>query len=85
MALREPVSHVKVGRQCRLVIPAELRRKLGITEGEALIAREEGGRLVLERPAAVLTRIRQRLRSVPDDVSLVEDLLAERRREAKRE
>jgi AbrB family looped-hinge helix DNA binding protein len=67
------------------VIPAELRRKLGISEGDELVAREEEGRLVIERRADVLKRIRRRLQELPADVSLVDDLLNERRREAVRD
>jgi AbrB family looped-hinge helix DNA binding protein len=67
------------------VIPAELRRKLGLNDGDELVARDEDGRLVIEPRSAVLTRIRRRLRTLPTEVSLVDDLLAERRREAQRE
>jgi AbrB family looped-hinge helix DNA binding protein len=42
------VVEVNLGRQGRLVIPASLRRSLGLVEGDKLIAREEAGRLVLE-------------------------------------
>ncbi len=67
------------------MIPAELRRKLGLNDGDELVARDEDGRLVIEPRSAVLTRIRRRLRTLPTEVSLVDDLLAERRREAQRE
>ena len=76
---------MRLGRQGRLVIPAELRRKLGLNDGDELVARDEDGRLVIEPRSAVLTRIRRRLRTLPTEVSLVDDLLAERRREAQRE
>jgi len=67
------------------VIPADLRRKLGLNDGDELVARDEDGRLVIEPRSAVLTRIRRRLQALPSEVSLVEDLLAERRRESQRE
>jgi len=79
------VASLRLGRQGRLVIPAELRRKLGLNDGDELVARDEDGRLVIEPRSAVLTRIRRRLRTLPTEVSLVDDLLAERRREAQRE
>ncbi|MDJ0531680.1 MAG: AbrB/MazE/SpoVT family DNA-binding domain-containing protein [Xenococcaceae cyanobacterium MO_207.B15] len=40
---------VHLGRQGRLVISATIRRSLELEEGDKLIAREEGGRLVLEK------------------------------------
>ena len=67
------------------MIPADLRRKLGLNDGDELVARDEDGRLVIEPRSAVLTRIRRRLQALPSEVSLVEDLLAERRRESQRE
>jgi AbrB family looped-hinge helix DNA binding protein len=69
-----------------VVIPAELRRELGIEPGETLIARVESGRLVLERRGEILDRLRSELREATEPgTSMVEELLAERRREARRE
>jgi AbrB family looped-hinge helix DNA binding protein len=76
---------VHLGRQGRLVIPAMLRRSLGFEEGDALVAREEAGRLVLEKPEMIKQRLRARFAMVPIDRSLVDELIAERRAEAKRE
>jgi AbrB family looped-hinge helix DNA binding protein len=80
----EPVE-VHVGHQGRLVIPASLRKSLGIGEGDTLIARSDQGRLVLEKPEAILARVRQRFRRVPTEISLVDELIEERRVEARRE
>jgi AbrB family looped-hinge helix DNA binding protein len=44
---------VHLGRQGRLVIPAALRQLLGFEEGDTLVAREEAGRLVLEKQEMV--------------------------------
>ena len=76
---------VTIGPQGRLVVPAPLRRELGLEAGDVLVARAEGDRLVLEPRSAVLSRIRARYAVVPKGVSLVDDLIAERRAEAKRE
>lgn len=76
---------VHLGRQGRLVIPAVLRRSLGFEEGDALIARQEGGRLVLEKPEMIKLRLQARFAQVSKDRSLVDELIAERREEAKKE
>ena len=76
---------VHLGRQGRLVIPAALRRSLGFEEGDTLVAREEAGRLVLEKPEMIKQRLKARFAQVPNDRSLVDELIAERREEAKRE
>ena len=55
-----PAVEVSVGRQGRLVIPAVLRRSLGLGEGDTLVARQEQGRLVLEKPSAIRQRLRDR-------------------------
>jgi AbrB family looped-hinge helix DNA binding protein len=84
MAERQTIE-VTVGPQGRLVVPATLRRRLGIEPGDVLVARAQDDRLVLERRDAILTRVRSRLALVPADVSMVDGLIAERRKEAERE
>jgi AbrB family looped-hinge helix DNA binding protein len=84
MAKRQTIE-VTVGPQGRLVVPAPLRRRLGIEAGDVLVARAQDDRLVLERRDAILARVRGRLAAVPDDVSMVDELIAERREEAERE
>lgn len=78
-------KELRVGAQGRVVVPAELRRELGIERGQTLVARAEGQSLILEPKAAVLARLRDRFRSVPKDVSMVDELIQERRKEAERE
>lgn len=43
------LSDILLGKQGRLVIPAALRKVLQFTEGNHLVARIEGERLVLEK------------------------------------
>ncbi len=76
---------VHLGRQGRLVIPAALRQLLGFEEGDKLVAREESGRLVLEKQAMVKQRLKARFARVSKTHSLADELIAERRTEAKRE
>lgn len=77
---------LRVGPQGRVVIPAELRRELGLEPGETLIAHVESRRLVLERRGEILDRLRSELREATQPgASMVDELLAERRREARRE
>jgi AbrB family looped-hinge helix DNA binding protein len=66
-----------------VVIPAGIRRSLGIEEGTELVALVEGEAVVLVPRSA----IRSRLRSIFADVgaSMREELIAERRAEAARE
>ena len=77
---------VKVGPKGRVVVPAPIRRELGIEEGTTLRARVEGDGIVLEPRTAALRRLRVLVRdAVPEGVSLVDELIAERREEARRE
>ncbi|MBI3744615.1 MAG: AbrB/MazE/SpoVT family DNA-binding domain-containing protein [Chloroflexi bacterium] len=77
---------VKVGPQGRIVIPAALREQLGFKEGTVLSAGAEDGSLVLETPQNALRRLQEEFsKHVPPGVSLVDELLAERREEARRE
>ncbi|MGH2354775.1 MAG: AbrB/MazE/SpoVT family DNA-binding domain-containing protein [Chloroflexota bacterium] len=85
MAETATPSQVRVGPQGRVVIPAALRKAAGIDTGDTLVARAEAGRVVLETRAAILARLRWRLRHIPADVSLADELIRDRREEARRE
>jgi AbrB family looped-hinge helix DNA binding protein len=76
---------VRVGPQGRLVVPVELRRELGIENGAELTIRSDGRRLILEPRSEVLRRLRRRFDHVPGDVSLADELSADRREEAEAE
>ena len=82
---RIPASTVTVGPQGRLVIPSEIRRKMGIGSGDVLLALVEDERLVLEKREAVLQRLLRRFEHVPVEVSLSDDLILERRSAFRRE
>ncbi len=43
-------EYVKVTRKGQVTIPKRIREALGISEGDVLLVREEGGRVVLEKP-----------------------------------
>jgi len=76
---------VSLGRQGRLVIPAPLRRSLGLEEGDRLVARQDADRLVLEKPEQIKQRLKARFAQVPLERRLVDELIAERREESRRE
>lgn len=78
-------QETRLGKQGRLVIPAAARHQLGLEPGDLLSVRVEEDRLILERRAAVLARLRERFAAVPSTVSLVDELIAERRADAVRE
>lgn len=85
MAASHPSNEVQVGAQGRLVIPAALRKALDLKPGDRLVARQEGDALVLERREAIEKRLQDRFRHIPKEVSLVDELIAERRAEAAKE
>jgi AbrB family looped-hinge helix DNA binding protein len=77
---------VTVGPGGRIVIPAVYRQALGIEEGDSLILRYEGDSVRVVSHSAEVKRVRDLIsRHVPEGVSLVDELIAERRREAERE
>lgn len=81
----EPAVEVRVGPQGRIVIPAPLRKRLGIKPDDRLVARIRDGQLVLETRESIIRRLQERFSHIPPEVSLVDELIAERREEAKRE
>ena len=85
MATNDTRSEVQVGAQGRLVIPASLRKALNINPGDRLVARKVGDSLVLERRETIERRLWAMYSDIPNEVSLVDELIAERRAEARRE
>jgi AbrB family looped-hinge helix DNA binding protein len=77
---------VKVDASGRVVIPKDMREALGILEGGELELSVEEGELRGITRLAALHRLQKLLRgSVPPGVSMVDELIAERRAEAARE
>ncbi len=85
MAIYTSQTEIQLGNQGRVVIPAPIRQALGFESGDSLIARIEEGSLVLEKAETVKKRLKNRFAHVPKSVSLAEELIAERREEAKQD
>lgn len=77
------MKRVRLGPQGRAVIPSEFRRQLKLSTGDELVAWVENGRLVLQRRDDIEREIWEMAAHVK--VSMSEELIAERRREAARE
>ena len=61
-----------------MVLPHELRAELGIEQGDEITVTVVDGKLTAQTPAAALARVRAALHGT----GVVEELLADRRREA---
>lgn len=84
---REPRSyHTKLDASGRIVIPAEVRQRKKLAEGDTIVVvDDETGLHVKTLDQAIAEAQAYFLSHIPDDVSLVDQLIAERRAEAKRE
>jgi AbrB family looped-hinge helix DNA binding protein len=80
---------IQLGNRGRLVLPAEVRRRLDLHDGDRIILSfdDEGSlRLVSARQAARRTRgLLRRIAPALQDRRLAEELIADRRAEAARE
>lgn len=79
--------HVKLGQNGRVVIPAEYRRVLGVKEGEemVMVLDDQSIRLMTVQASVAHAReVFKKLRGKPGQ-SVVDEFIAERRAEAKRE
>jgi len=75
-----------IGAAGRLVIPAELRERLAIGEGDEVSLSIENGALVMRTRASELERARAIVRQyVPEGVSLVDELIADRHADVARD
>jgi len=77
---------VELGAGGRVVIPAPMRAALGMNVGDKLVARVEENELRIYTMEEAMRRAQAIVRSfVPKGVSLVDELIADRRREAAKE
>ena len=77
---------VEIGAGGRLVIPAAMRAALGINVGDRLTVECADNELRIFTFQEGLCRVRAMARKlVPEGVSLVDELIADRRREAAKE
>ncbi len=75
-------ARVIIGPGGRIVIPAPYRKTLGIKEGDEVILRLEDGEVRIVSRAQALRHAQELVaKYVPPGVSLVDELIAERRRE----
>jgi AbrB family looped-hinge helix DNA binding protein len=70
----------------RIVIPVEIRQQMGLKPGDTLLLRVDGDVLILESQQARIRRVQESLRHlIPADRQLSDELIADRREEARRE
>jgi len=79
-------QRVKIIEGGKMVIPASMRRELGIVTGDTVVVDVANGELRVRSLPAAITRAQAILRRyVPEGVSLADELIADRRRETERE
>ncbi len=79
-------QRVKIVEGGKLVIPASMRRELGINAGDTVMVDIDQGELRIRSMSKALERFRTILRRhVPGGTSLSDELIADRRAEAERE
>ena len=82
--------HAKVIAGGKVVIPADIRRELGIKDGDSLlVSRDDQGGVVLRTREQVVHDVRQSFRAMRGRAdphgSVVAELIADRAEEARRE
>lgn len=70
----------------RLQVPADFRRLLGLNDGDSVVMEVVDGELHVKPYRDVIAGVQERLRPyIQPGVSIVDELIAERRAEAERE
>ena len=79
-------QRVRIIEGGKLIIPASMRRELGIATGDTVLVDVADGELRVRSMSKAIERAQAILRRhVPEGVSLADELIADRRREAERE
>lgn len=77
------IVKTRVTQGGRIVIPADMRKRLGIEIGETVNIEETGDSFKVTTSRAALRRIQNSLKGrVAEGVSVVDELIADRRKEA---
>lgn len=83
-----PHARLKIDSAGRIVIPAEMRAAMMVKPGETVVAHVVDGEFRIVSPAVALKRVQafaRKWRAEHPGESVVDDLIAERREEARRE
>ena len=76
---------VRLDTAGRVVLPAEFRRRWGLSAGDELVAEEDGPVLHIKMKELVLREVQEFFRRfIPPGVSLVDELIKDRREEVAR-
>jgi len=79
----QSVVHGKMVDGGRLIVPAALRKEMGLAKGDAVIMELHGDELRVRPAKSALKRLREKIRgSLPSDASVVDELIAQRRSES---
>ena len=76
---------VKIGQGGRIVLPAQIRRALGVTTGDDLILALSDGEVRMFTRREAIRRAQGMLKHLAPGRSLVDELIQERRAEAANE
>jgi len=89
LVTRPPLVRCKINQNGRIVIPAAIRKEMGLKAGESLLMEVEDGVLRIESHRARIRRIQEEFRKYvpikPGEMLMSDQLIAERREEARRE
>ena len=75
---------LRLGPKGRVLLPADIRKALGLAEGDLILAWLKDGNLRLESQRRAIEQIQKDLHQRIGDKSLVDELIAERRAAAAR-
>ncbi len=84
--IRQIRAKTRLSANGRIVIPAAIREELGIRPGDPVLMEVEGGVLRIESYPTRIAQIQRELAHfIVPGVSMADELIAERREEARRE
>jgi AbrB family looped-hinge helix DNA binding protein len=83
LASKPQAVRLRLNENGRIVIPASIREAVGLKRGQEVLLWAEKGEVRISTMANRIRRVRELARKyVPEGVSLADELIAERRREA---
>lgn len=73
---------LQISNHGKIEIPNQLRKLLGFSPGEKLIAKDNNGQLIIEKASIIKKRLKSKFLKIPAEIDLAQELISDRKHEA---
>ena len=79
------IIRTKLGKGGRIIIPSRFRKNLNLSEGDDIVLQMQNNNICISTAQSALKRLQDKVKELDSNISLVNQLITERRLDAKNE